>query len=683
MLNRGDTLQHGRYRIVRVIGQGGMGAVYEAYDNNLSNRVALKEALVRDAALRQAFEREAKRLDRLRHIALPIVKDHFNEQGGQYLVMEYIEGQDLREMLKQRGGPFPVAQVLAWADSLLDALAYLHEEGVIHRDIKPANIKLTPKEQIILLDFGLAKGGITRQTLVGRSIYGYTLGYAPPEQMEGQGTDERSDLYALGATLYALLTGQTPDDPLSRRKYMERGLPDLLLPANQVNPQVPPHVAQALQQATALESVQRPASANHMRAMLNAPPRQAVRSDVSTIPPSLAQQPARFAQTPSQPSSMSAPSVPISNAGTSRNNRLPLLVGVLIGIVLLIGVAYMARRSSNGNDEPVIVPGTEESTSTEVVAVLPTATEVPLPTKTATQVPPTKTVVPTVIPTLAPGATAISQKDGMVQVYVPAGDFEMGSADDDPDADDDEKPRHTVYLDAFWIDQTEVTNAMFAEFVAETGHQTDAEKEGSGWACLLDSNGELDCGYVDGANWQHPQGPESDLDALDDYPVVQVSWNDATAYCAWVERRLPTEAEWEKAARGTDGRKYPWGNDAPTGELLNFCDQNCPFDHRNSISNDGYERTSPVGHYLSGTSPYGALDMAGNVWEWVSDTYDSKYYASAPRENPTGPHAFGSKVLRGGSWDFSKLVTRVSVRYKYNVNNRGEGSGFRCARSEK
>jgi len=133
MLTPNSTLQHGRYRIIRPIGQGGMGAVYEAYDNHLNNRVALKEALVSDASLLRAFEREAQRLARLRHIALPRVIDHFMDGNGQYLVMDdraCIEGQDLREMLKQRGQPFPVAQVLAWANRLLDALAYLHQEGV-------------------------------------------------------------------------------------------------------------------------------------------------------------------------------------------------------------------------------------------------------------------------------------------------------------------------------------------------------------------------------------------------------------------------------------------------------------------------------------------------------------------------------------------------------------------------
>ncbi|MGB0386555.1 MAG: bifunctional serine/threonine-protein kinase/formylglycine-generating enzyme family protein [Ardenticatenaceae bacterium] len=641
MLRPNTTLQHGRYRIIREIGRGGMGAVYEAYDNNLSSRVALKEALVSDADLLRAFEREAQRLDRLRHAALPTVKDHFIEGGGQYLVMEFIDGQDLRQMLKQRGRPFPVRNVLEWADRLLDALIYLHSRNppLIHRDIKPGNLKLTPDGHIILLDFGLAKGGLTQRTLTGQTLFGYTLDYAPPEQIQGLLTDERSDLYTLGATVYALLTGEAPDDATLRQKYINDRYPDPLKPVNQLNPRVPPHVAQAIQRAMALDPGQRPANAAQMRALLKAPPAKAPPSSSSAGASGQATLPTQTTD-PSPPRANPEGEGQATGAGTEGADRQAwLLRGAMIAAVLLFGVLVGTYMSGRGDREPQVVR--------EIIAA---------------------------------GATAVAQKDGMVQVHVPAGEFEMGSAENDPDANDDEKPRHTVYLDAFWIDRTEVTNAMFANFVQQTGHQSDAEKEGWGWA--LYGSWEK----IDGTDWQHPLGPESDLDGLDDHPVVQVSWNDATAYCEWAERRLPTEAEWEKAAGGTEAivaerRKWPWGNEVPTGERLNFCDQNCLLGYKDSSTDDGYEFTSPVGNYPAGASPYGALDMAGNVWEWIFDEYSSSYYESSPPENPQGPWGYGRKALRGGSWIFSAPVTRVRYRWGSDARYRDGHRGFRCARS--
>src|SRR5437773_1399446 len=201
-----DTILQQRYRIVRQLGQGGMGAVYEAVDERLDTIVALKETLFTDEKLRKQFEREARLLARLHHPALPRVSDHFAERDGEFLVMQYIAGDDLSAMSARRGGRFPPDQVFAWADQLLDALDYLHTQDpqIVHRDIKPQNLKLTARGQIILLDFGLAKGSAGPMTAVttSASIYGYTPNYAPLEQIQGKGTEPRSDIYALGATLF-------------------------------------------------------------------------------------------------------------------------------------------------------------------------------------------------------------------------------------------------------------------------------------------------------------------------------------------------------------------------------------------------------------------------------------------------------------------------------------------------
>ena len=271
MIETGKFLQQ-RYRIDKQIGQGGMGAVYVATDERFGSRVAIKETLFMDDNFRKAIEREARLLNSLKHSALPRVTDHFEEDNGQFLVMEYIAGEDVASMMEREQRPFPVGQILKWADQLLDALDYLHNQTipVVHRDIKPQNLKVTPKGDVILLDFGLAKGNPTdasKQTQA-KSIFGYSKNYASLEQIQGTGTDPRSDLYSLAATLYHLLTNVAPEDALTRAMSVLSQQGDPLLPANMVEPSVPKGVAGVLYQAMHLNAGERPASAAEMRDML-------------------------------------------------------------------------------------------------------------------------------------------------------------------------------------------------------------------------------------------------------------------------------------------------------------------------------------------------------------------------------------------------------------------------------
>ena len=267
-----ETILQSRYRVIRHLGSGGMGAVYEAIDLRLGHTVALKQALTSDEELWKQFEREARLMARLNHPVLPRVSDYFTEGHRAFFVMQFVEGQDLAEIIAQQPGPFPRHAVVAWADQLLDALIYLHsrERQVIHRDIKPHNLKITPSDKIVLLDFGLAKTQIanTADAASSTSVFGYTPRYAPLEQIQDLGTTPQSDIYALGATLYHLLTGVKPPDALARAAALVSAKPSPLKPANEVNLAVGAELAAILDRAMAQNPDERYGSAAEFREAL-------------------------------------------------------------------------------------------------------------------------------------------------------------------------------------------------------------------------------------------------------------------------------------------------------------------------------------------------------------------------------------------------------------------------------
>lgn len=278
----GTELQN-RYRVVRQLGKGGMGAVYEAVDLRLDATVAIKEAFSRDARLRKQFEHEARLLAQLHHMALPRVMDYFSEGDRVFLVMQFIEGEDLAEIIARQPGPLPRNTVIAWADQLLDALIYLHTRArqIIHRDIKPHNLKLTVEGKIALLDFGLAKtDSDTSAVNSSASIFGFTRRYSPPEQMQDQGTSPQSDIYALGATLYHLLTGVKPPDAMVRTAAIAKAEADPLRPANELHAAVGPEISAILLKAMELNPARRFTDANEFREAL----KRLGREDMRALP---------------------------------------------------------------------------------------------------------------------------------------------------------------------------------------------------------------------------------------------------------------------------------------------------------------------------------------------------------------------------------------------------------------
>lgn len=240
----------------------------------------------------------------------------------------------------------------------------------------------------------------------------------------------------------------------------------------------------------------------------------------------------------------------------------------------------------------------------------------------------------------APAASR--ELDPVPMVTIPAGEFLMGNPEGKGRAD--EWPQRSVYLDAFAIDQVEVTNERYMAFVTTTGHRTPPNPYGT--------------------------GPLSSIKGIEQLPVVQTTWYDAKAYCSWAKKRLPTEAEWEKAARGTDGRLFPWGNEPATLKRANF-----------DREWEDEKTLYPVGSLPDGDSPYGVKDMAGNAREWVSDWYDPDYYKHAPNLNPQGPDKKGVvRSIRGGSWHSPVADITTSARGRGGFALQTHGTGFRCAR---
>lgn len=279
---------------------------------------------------------------------------------------------------------------------------------------------------------------------------------------------------------------------------------------------------------------------------------------------------------------------------------------------------------------------TAQAAATAHTLLMMTATSLELTTQAPT---PTYTPTPTQEPAM--NTTRISSVDGMRQVYIPSGSFIMGSNGAQANVEPQEKPQHSVDLAGFWMDQTEVTRGMYKRCI-KSKNCPDISSE------LMKISG-----FDDEKN--------------DGHPIVLITWEQARVYCERVGRRLPTEAEWEKAARGTDGRTYPWGE--------------TPIDGNLALYGKAVNGTRPVDAYPAGMSPYGILNMIGNAAEWVFDTYSADYYSLSPLQNPLGPDTGDQKVIRGSSWKDDISQVRISRRSFDNLNSKDDDRGFRCASS--
>lgn len=648
-----------RYRITERLGMGGMAVVYKAYDTRLERDVAIKLIRTEEIPpsqlerLMQRFEREAKAQARFSHPHIVPAYDYGEYKGTPYLVLGYMPGGTLKERIRSGISLEGALDVIL---PIADAVEYAHGMGVLHRDIKPSNIIFSEKNIPMLTDFGIAKIlETTDSTLTGTGLGVGTPEYMSPEQWQGKAFPA-SDQYALGVVLYEMLTGQKPFQAETPMAVALKQMSDPLPPPSELNPMIPEVLEKIIYKSlareprdrfinvmafkTGLEKIyniqaiehnkfadkelqsDKQGSINHIEAGSNI-----LQSDIDNSG-SVNQSKENF-QRPADLNTASKNKITstqdifdsleksalvkqkASERAVEKSRKLPRWIQLFSGLILLI-IIFVIGVNLFGWDPkgllsaaliPTEIKNVDFITATQIekdIYLPPISTQITSSSaleEKDTEAP-TKTLTPSRTPTLEPTPefiTEINPIDEVVLIYVPEGER----------------------LYPFWIYQTEVTNAQYQKCV-ESGKCTEKYYE-----------------YGDYGD--------------DDHPVSSVTWYQARRYCDWSGGRLPTAAEWKKAALGTDGRSYPWGNESPSCELANLFECN------------NHEFVS-VGSYPLGASPYGALDMIGNVYEWVEDwaEYDPRYF--------DGPYL---RIVMG-------VLSDWGLRWSSEPSNANSREGIRC-----
>jgi formylglycine-generating enzyme required for sulfatase activity/tRNA A-37 threonylcarbamoyl transferase component Bud32 len=648
----GETISN-RYRVDSFIGRGGMADVYKIWDAKMLSFLAMKvlyQDLSTDKIFLRRFKREAQTLSKLQHPS--IVRFYGFEQEGRlaFILMDFIEGESLKLKIFDAIEPFSIEEIRGVIRPVLGALQFAHNMGMVHCDIKPGNVMIDNSGRVLVTDFGIARmTDAATATMVGMG----TPAYMAPEQVRGIDPTPQTDIYAMGIVLYEMLTcGERPftgeqatiTGTTSEKVRWEQM--NLRAPSpTRWNPKISPELEGVLYKSLEKDPKNRYDSAlallNALEMATSETPLVVEQASNVSVLQELEVDDNKIVSEPAIDSAQ-----PVASTHTPWWQRWYLWA--TLGLLGIIAVLAWPR-----NPETVV--------EVVVETVLVTALPVVVNEETSTQTPIISTPI-AANPEI--GSTMVSPKDGMVMVYVPKGEFTMGNNN----GSSDEKPIHNVYLDSYWIDQTEVTNAMFATFLNELGNQREGEEP---WFDAT-YNGFI---TLNNNEWQPVNGFEN-------HPIAEVTWYGARAYCDWAGRQLPTEAQWEKAARSNDVRDYPWGNDFACSRG-NFDDETY-FDTYvvpGGAGCDGYDRTSPVGSFPDGSSPYGALDMAGNVWEWVADWYDKNSYNNTPMENPQGPATGEYRLLRGGSWVNGERLISSTNRNRVHPTISLDNYGFRCSLS--
>jgi formylglycine-generating enzyme required for sulfatase activity len=600
----------GKYEIREKLGRGGKGVVFKVLDTLEESTKAIKMVppSISDSSLAfNDLKQELKTAARIIHPNVVKVLGLEEYDGHFFIVMEYIQGKNLEQLLAEsKERKLKETEIIDIMQQMAQGLLETHKNNIIHRDIKPANIMVTPGGQVKILDFGISyQVTLSMTQLVGEHQWMGTWPYMAPEQLTTRygREDNQVDIWGFGVTMYQLLNGELP----FRDKDQIKDINEKPFELEGVSDQIRNIVMKCLEKdrkkrwqnmeevLDALKSIssgtRKPVKKKRIEPVDNKPQ---PKPPTKKIPPD---------------KSEDYPEVPADVPATTKKTQK----------------IAKKRRIESVDNKPQPKPSTKKE------KIPPDKKEDFPQVKGAKKVYKNKQ-----------GFTEADYGDGIIMVYIPPGEFKMGSNNYD-----DEKPPHSVYLDGYWIGKFEVTVSQFKIFVNDTGYVTEAESSGGAyaWTGLIRKKWK----QKKGVNWKNP-GFEQE----DNHPVVCISWNDVNKYCKWLSKKkgltfkLPTEAQWEKAARGTGSRKYPWGNKEPDKKLANF------------KFNVG--KTTPVDSYPKGVSPYGLLDMAGNVWEWCQDWYDENYYQSSLDKNPKGPKSGSNRVIRGGSWYYYARFLRCAGR---------------------
>lgn len=608
----------GKYQVLSLLGLGGMGAVFRARHTFINNDVAIKiinPQLSNNNEIAERFLREARAAALIDHPNAVKVTDFGRANNMLYLVMEFIQGYNLTQLIRKKNhlSPGTTANIMSQICAALDDA---HSKHIIHRDLKPDNIMIKAdrgKHTVKVFDFGIAKmviqgkqdNSITRAgTIVG------TLNYMSPEQCRGESEiNLRSDVYSLGIVAFEMLTGKLPFSAPTPTGVAVKHIVEAPPSPSTFVSTIPDQVSKVVLRALEKEPANRFASAGEFAAELTHAAYESGAADFDAeFPPMTG--PSTGDHNRPKTSSM-------DRANTTSTNQ--------------------ANSATIINEKPKASSGALKYIAIAAILILLATGGYFGYVKATAHMP-------------APPGSQVPDATNPDMVMIKGGWTKIGSSD----GYENEQPIHEVYVDSFYLDITPVTNAQFEKFVNATNYKTDAEK----------SSEEYD--------WRTYATSERR-----NHPVVNVSWNDANAYAKWAKKRLPTEAEWEYAARGgLIGKKFPWGDDSPQKRAV--------FDRAEaagaSLTSEAELPTQAV--KTNEANGYGLYDMSGNVWEWCNDWYDKNYYSISPQKNPQGPAKGEAKVIRGGSWytDVSKI--RAASRNSDITTGAQFDYGFRCAKSK-